>query len=96
MKLRTLKDLLIDQLKDLYDAEEQLTKALPKMAKASTSLELREAFQHHLGETEGQIKRLRQVFTKLGSKAEAKHCKAMEGLIKEGEEILKQKSTANP
>lgn len=96
MKLRTLKDLLVDQLKDLYDAEEQLTKALPKLAKAATSPELREAFQHHFGETEGHVKRLKQVFTQLGSKAEAKHCKAMEGLIKEGEEILKQKSSANP
>ena len=96
MKLRNLKDLLLDQLKDLYSAEEQLIKALPKMAKASTSPELREAFQNHLGETEGQLKRLKEVFTKLGSRAEAKLCKAMEGLIKEGDEILKQKGSANP
>jgi ferritin-like metal-binding protein YciE len=90
MKLETLRDLLVEQLKDLYDAEHRITKALPKMAKAATSPELKAAFQKHLSETEGQIERLDQVFEQLGEKARKKTCKAMQGLIEEGEETIKE------
>jgi len=90
MKLESLRDLLIEQLRDLYDAEHQLTKALPKMAKAAASPELKAAFQKHLAETKGQIERLDQVFEVLGEKARKKACKAMQGLIAEGEETIKE------
>jgi len=90
MKLESLRDLLIDQLRDLYDAEHRITKALPKMAKAATSEELKAAFQKHLTETEGQIERLDQVFEQLGEKPKKKTCKAMQGLIEEGDETIKE------
>lgn len=90
MKLETLNDLLIDHLKDLYDAEHQITKALPKMAEAASSQQLKSAFQQHLSETENQIRRLEQVFETMGKKATRKTCKAMKGLVEEGEEILKE------
>lgn len=95
MKLETLNDLLIDHLKDLYDAEHQITKALPKMAKAASSQQLKSAFQKHLSETENQIGRLEQVFDLLGKKATRKSCKAMKGLVEEGEEILKEDAEAS-
>jgi ferritin-like metal-binding protein YciE len=81
-------ELLIDELRDLYDAEKQLTKALPKMAKASSSEELRSAFEEHLQQTEGHVERLEQIFEQLGHKASGKKCAAMSGLIKEGEEVV--------
>jgi ferritin-like metal-binding protein YciE len=90
MKLESLRDLLVEQLQDLYDAEHRIIKALPKMAKAATSSELKAAFEKHLTETEGQIERLDQVFTQLGEKAKKKACKAMQGLIEEGEETIKE------
>jgi ferritin-like metal-binding protein YciE len=90
MKLESLRDLLVEQLQDLYDAEHRITKALPKMAKAATSAELKAAFQKHLTETEGQVRRLEQVFEALGEKAKKKTCKAMQGLIEEGEETIKE------
>ena len=90
MKLESLRDLLVEQLQDLYDAEHRIIKALPKMAKAATSSELKAAFEKHLIETEGQIERLDQVFTQLGEKAKKKACKAMQGLIEEGEETIKE------
>jgi ferritin-like metal-binding protein YciE len=90
MKLESLRDLFVEQLQDLYDAEQRITKALPKMAKAATSPDLKAAFQKHLTETEGQVKRLEQVFEALGEKAEKKTCKAMQGLIAEGEETIKE------
>lgn len=83
-----LKELFVDGLKDIYWAEKHLTKALSKMAKAATSEELKMAFETHLTETEGQITKVEQVFEIIGEKAKAKHCPAMEGLIKEGEEII--------
>lgn len=86
-KTTTMDDLLIDELRDLYDAEKQLTKALPKMAKAATSEELRAAFEQHLQQTEGHVERLEQIFEQLGQKASGKKCAAMNGLIKEGEEV---------
>lgn len=94
MKLRSLEDLLMDQLKDLYHAENQITKALPKMAKAASTPDLRDAFQEHLQQTEQQIERLEQAFAILGVKARGKKCEAMEGLIKEGSELIKEEAEA--
>jgi Mn-containing catalase len=83
-----LKELLIDELQDIYHAERQLVKALPKMAKAANSSELKEAFQNHLTETQGQVERLNQAFELLGEKAKAKVCKGMVGLVEEGQETI--------
>jgi len=88
MELNSLKDLFIDQLKDVYNAEKQLTKALPKMAKCATNEELKEGFLSHLEETEGQIERLEKIFEELGEKATGKTCAAMKGLVEEGSEVL--------
>jgi ferritin-like metal-binding protein YciE len=90
MAIRTFEDLLVDEIKDLYDAEHQLTKALPKMAKAATSSELKTAFESHLKQTEGHIKRLEQVFEGLGKKPTRKTCAAMKGLVEEGSEIIEE------
>src|SRR5438552_16181637 len=81
MKLRTLQDLFVDNLRDLYNAENQLIKALPKMAKTSSSDELRSAFEEHLEQTKTHAERIERVFELLGLKAKGKTCKAMEGLI---------------
>jgi ferritin-like metal-binding protein YciE len=86
--LNDLNDLLVDQLKDLYNAEGQLTKALPKMAKAATNPELKQAFEKHLAETEEHVSRLEQVFEAIGEKAKGKTCAAMKGLIEEAKELL--------
>lgn len=83
-----LTKLFVDSLKDIYWAEKALTKALPKMAKASTSDDLRSAFQDHLTETQTQIERLESVFEIIGQKAQAKKCEAMAGLTKEAEEMI--------
>ena len=88
MKLNSLHDLFIDELKDLYNAETQLTKALPKMAKAASSEELRTAFQEHLTETEHQIERLDKVFKQLETNPKGKKCQAMAGLVEEGADII--------
>ncbi len=89
-KTQTLEDALVEQLRDLYDAEKQLVRALPKMAKGSTSEELKAAFQEHLEVTKGQVQRLEQVFEMLGQKARSKACKAMKGLVEEGAEIMQE------
>src|SRR3954469_7397560 len=89
MEESKLQKLFEDELKDIYWAEKALTKALPKMAKNATSEELVEAIENHLEETEGQIERLEQVFEMIGKPAQAKKCEAMDGLIKEAEEIMK-------
>jgi len=81
-------DLLLEQLQDLYDAEQRLTKALPKMAAAAHNSSLKAAFQEHLRETEGHVTRLEQVFQLLGKSAKAKTCEAMKGLIEEGSEVI--------
>jgi ferritin-like metal-binding protein YciE len=91
MKLNTLRDLYVEQLKDLYSAETQLVKALPKMEKAASHPELKQAFQRHLGETEQQVQRLEQVFQSLGEKPGGHTCKGMQGLIEEGQEMIKMK-----
>ncbi|MFO0867299.1 MAG: ferritin-like domain-containing protein [Gemmataceae bacterium] len=88
MKLASLDKLLEDQLKDLYSAENQVSKALPKMAKAASSDPLREAFQSHLEETKGQIERLEKIGKTLGIKLTGKKCAAMEGLIEESKEVI--------
>jgi len=88
MKLKTLDDLFVNELRDLYSAENQLTKALPKMAKASCSDELREAFQSHLKETQNQVQRLETIFEQLDVSPKGKKCQAMVGLIEEGKEVI--------
>ena len=90
MALDTLKDLYIDELKDLYNAESQLVKALPKMAKAATDPSLKKAFEDHLGQTEGHVARLEEIFKDLGEKPTGKVCKAMKGLVEEGAELIEE------
>jgi len=85
-----LEKLFIDSLKDIYWAEKQLTKTLPKMKKAATTDELKSAIEEHLAQTEGHVKRLEQVFDMCGKKLQAKKCDAMEGLIKEGDSIVEE------
>lgn len=91
-KMKSLDDLLMHELEDLYSAESQLVKALPKMAEKATDAQLKKAIEMHLKETERQIERLDQVFKELGEKPGSHTCKAMAGLIAEGEEVLKSKS----
>ena len=88
MSVSTMEELLLSELKDIYSAEKQITKALPKMAKASTSPELRAAFESHLEETKGQIERLDEIFETLGKAARGKLCKGMQGVLEEGSEVL--------
>jgi ferritin-like metal-binding protein YciE len=85
-----LKELYVDELKDIYSAETQLVKALPKMAKAAVSAELRNGFQEHLTQTEGHVSRLEQIFEVLGEKPTGKKCEGMAGLIKEGGEAAEE------
>jgi ferritin-like metal-binding protein YciE len=94
MKIGTLDKLLEDELKDLYNAEGQLVKALPKMAKAASDASLKKAFTSHLAETKGQVDRLSKMGKILGIKLSGKKCKAMEGLLEEGKEILKSDGPA--
>lgn len=89
-EMATIKDLLEEEIKDLYSAEKQLTKAIPKMAKGSNNEELSAAFEAHLKETEGQIDRLEQVAKMLGTTPSGKKCKGMEGVIEEGAEALEE------
>ena len=84
----TLHDAFLDELRDMYDAEKQLTKALPRLAKAATSPDLRAAFESHLEETRAQIDRLEQVFESLDEKVRGKHCDGMAGIIEEGKAIM--------
>ena len=90
MEMESLKELYVDELKDLYSAEKQLVKALPKMAKNATNPELQQAFTKHLEETEGHVDRLEQIFDMLGERAGGKKCKGMEGLIEEAKELLEE------
>ncbi len=90
MSVDTIEKLFVDELKDLYSAEHQITKALPKMAKAASSNELRTAFETHLRETEGQTKRLDRIFEILNKASGGKSCKAMKGLLEEGAEVMQQ------
>jgi ferritin-like metal-binding protein YciE len=90
MHMDNLQELLIEELKDIYNAEGQLLKALPRMSKKATNPKLKKAFETHTRETEGQIKRLEQAFEKLGEKAKGKKCHAMEGLLEEGKEVMSE------
>src|SRR6185436_17087898 len=90
MKLTTLNDLFAEQLKDLYSAENQLIKALPKMAKAAANPDLQAGFEAHLEQTRGQAKRIEQICKAMGITPKGKKCAAMEGLIEEGKELLEE------
>lgn len=90
MELASLQQLFVDELKDLYSAENQILKALPKMAKAADSRQLQQAFREHLKQTEGHVKRLRRIFDGLGKPPTGKKCKGMEGLLTEGAELMKE------
>ena len=88
MNENALKELYVDELRDIYSAEQMLTKALPKMAKAALSPELRAGFEKHLGQTRGHLERLEKIFDSLDENPNGKKCKGMEGLIKEGQEMM--------
>src|SRR4051812_13404735 len=90
MKLDSLHKLYVEELRDVYSAENQLVKALPKMAKGASSDELKQAFEDHLEETKGHVERLDEIFEALGQKANGKTCKGMKGLIEEGSEMLEE------
>src|ERR1700674_2094183 len=90
MRLNRLRHLYVEELKDLYSAENQLVKAIPKMAKASTSEALRAGFEEHLGQTKEHVARLDKIFKTLGESPKGKKCKGMEGLIKEGSELIEE------
>jgi ferritin-like metal-binding protein YciE len=88
MSMDSLHDLYVDELKDLYNAENQLVKALPKMAKKASAPELKKAFEDHLQQTKGHVDRLDKIFKGLGEKPTGKTCKAMKGLVEEGKEVI--------
>ena len=88
MTKNSLLGLYVDELRDIYNAEKQLTKALPKMAKVATTEDLRNGFTEHLEQTRGHVERLEQIFEALGQRASGKRCVAMEGLVEEGSEIM--------
>jgi ferritin-like metal-binding protein YciE len=90
MKMEDLRDLYIDELRDLYSAENQLIKALPKMAKAATNEDLAQGFLDHLEETKGHVARLKEIFEGLEEKPTGKTCHAMEGLVEEGKEMIEE------
>jgi len=95
MQLQNLHDLFVEQLQDLYSAEQQLVEALPKMANASSNEELRDAFEQHLEETRGHVRRLEEVLSQIGESPGGEKCKGMEGLIAEGREILQMQGDPN-
>jgi ferritin-like metal-binding protein YciE len=90
MKLDNLRKLFVEELRDLYSAENQLVKALPKMAKGASSEDLKQALEDHLEQTQGQVERLEEVFEQLDETPKGKTCKAMKGLVEEGSEILEE------
>jgi ferritin-like metal-binding protein YciE len=94
MPATTLEDLFVMTLKDIYHGEKQIIKALPKMAKEADNEELKEAFEHHLAETKGQVERIERVFKILDKPARGEACEAIEGLIKEGEEVVEKAKDA--
>ncbi|HEV2497975.1 MAG TPA: ferritin-like domain-containing protein [Terriglobia bacterium] len=91
MKYETLKDLYFDELRDIYDAENEIVKALPKLAEAATLPQLRAAFEHHLQETKQHVTRLEEVFRGLGEKPKAKKCDGVRGILQEGEDLIGEK-----
>ena len=90
MALDSMEKLFLEELKDVYNAEKQLVRALPRMAKAATDAKLQQAFTKHLRETEGHVERLERIFKALGQTPRGKKCKGMEGLVEEGKEILEE------
>ena len=94
MTLNSLNDLFVVQIQDLYDAEQRLTKALPRMAEAASNQQLKSAFQQHLRETEQHVTRLEKVFSVMGVNAQRDTCEAMKGLIAEGEEVISARGDA--
>jgi ferritin-like metal-binding protein YciE len=90
MSVKTINELLLDELKDLYSAEKQITKALPKMAKAAASQDLKSAFENHLEETQGHVDRLDKIFETLGKSPRGKTCHGMQGLLEEGSEKISE------
>jgi ferritin-like metal-binding protein YciE len=90
MGAETLQELLVEELKDLYDAEKQLVRALPKMTKAASDPELQDAFREHTEVTKNQVERLEQIFELLGERAKGKPCKGMKGLVEEGQEVIEE------
>lgn len=96
MKLNTLEDLFVEELKDLYSAEKQIVKALPKMSRAASSSKLQGAFEEHLEQTKGQVERLEKIFGMLDLDAKSKKCKGMEGLLEEGEDLISESKNIHP
>jgi ferritin-like metal-binding protein YciE len=94
MSLDSLETLFIEELRDIYNGEKQILKALPRMAKAAESPELQQAFTKHLKETQGQVQRLERIFRDLGQAVRGKQCKGMEGLIEEGKEKMEKEGRA--
>ena len=90
MTAESLQDLFVDELKDVYNAEKQLIRALPRMARAASNPQLRKAFEDHLRQTEGHVSRLERIFKELGAPARGKRCKGMEGLIEESKEVIEE------
>jgi ferritin-like metal-binding protein YciE len=95
MKLTSLHDLYLTELKDLYDAEHRIIKALPKMAEAASSPDLRNAFEEHLEQTRGQVTRLEQIFRRLDESPKGEKCKGIEGIIDEGEDMMDKDAPAS-
>src|SRR5215207_5561305 len=95
MDVETLQELLVEELKDLWSAENQLTKALPRMAKAATNSELRRAFETHLRQTEEHVRRVERACDLLEAKPRGKKCMGMEGLIEEGKEVISEEPAAD-
>jgi ferritin-like metal-binding protein YciE len=90
MDMQSLRDLMIDELKDLYSAENQILKALPRMIKKATSPELKQGFEKHLKETEGHVERLEKIFQELEESPKGKKCKGMEGILADGKELMEE------
>ena len=90
MKMESLRELFVEELKDLYSAENQILKALPKMVKAASSKELKKGFEEHLEQTKGHVERLEQIFEGLDDSPKGKKCKGMEGLLEEGKEWMEE------
>jgi len=95
MKVNSLREVFVDELKDVYDAEQQIVKALPEMVKAASTPELGEAFEQHLQETKGHVQRLEQIFQAMGEDAKAKKCDGLRGILKEGEDAIDLDGDAN-
>jgi ferritin-like metal-binding protein YciE len=93
--VKTMEDLFLEEIRDLLDAEKQITKALPKMARATTSEELKSAFEDHLEQTRGHVERLERIFSAIGAKSGGVKCKGMEGLLKEGDEMVSNTDPGN-